>query len=176
MRLLKKLEGIIENLNNAAVIFSNNGESIFRYELGDSAFNSIPFKKYDNNNFYAPFASGSANFDTLIVAPCSMGTLARIANGLANDLISRTADVMLKERRRLILITRESPLSIIHLRNMEQVTLSGGIICTASPSFYNHPLTIEQAVDTVVDRALSLAGFEFETFHWGENTEADDTI
>lgn len=88
--------------------------------------------------------------------------------GLADDLISRAADVMLKERRKLILVPREMPYNLIHIRNMEQITLAGGIICPASPSFYSIPATLEEATDTVVNKVLRLAGFQFESFSWGE--------
>ncbi|MDR3184043.1 MAG: UbiX family flavin prenyltransferase [Prevotellaceae bacterium] len=149
-----------------AVVFTANGEKVFRYEMGEAAFRAVPFPQYDNNDFFAPFASGSSLFDTLVVAPCSMGALARIAGGLASDLISRTADVMLKERRTLILVPRETPLHLIHIQNMQRIAEAGGVICPASPSFYSHPQTIDNAVDTVVDRVLQLAGFTVETYRW----------
>jgi 4-hydroxy-3-polyprenylbenzoate decarboxylase len=97
-----------------------------------------------------------------------MGTLGRIATGISNDLISRAADVILKERRKLICVIRDTPYNLIHIRNMETVTLAGGIICPASPSFYSKPLTIEQVAATVVDRVLDIAGFDIKTFRWGE--------
>lgn len=96
-----------------------------------------------------------------------MGTLGRIASGVSDDLVTRSADVMLKERRKLILLVRETPYNLIHIRNMETVTLAGGIICPASPSFYSKPVTIEAAASTVVDRMLDLAGFEINSFRWG---------
>jgi 4-hydroxy-3-polyprenylbenzoate decarboxylase len=98
-----------------------------------------------------------------------MGVLGRIANGVSDDLISRAADVMLKERRKLVLVLRETPYSLIHIENMKTVTLSGGIICPASPSFYSRPKTIEELAETVVDRVLTLAGFETDGFRWGDN-------
>ena len=171
-RLFEKLKQSSFDNANVAVVFSEKGEQVFRYEIGSEEFNIIPFKKYNNNDFLAPFASGSSLFDTFIVAPCSMGTLARIANGTADNLICRAADVMLKERRQLILITRETPLNLIHLKNMEQITLSGGIICPASPSFYSKPATIEQVVDTVVDRVLKLAGIAIDTYRWGNSDDS----
>lgn len=167
-QLFDKLKTLGMPADDIAVVFSEKGEQVFRYEMGSAAFESIPFKRYPNNNFFAPFASGSSNFGTFIVIPCSMGALARIANGYANDLIGRAADVMLKERRRLILVTRETPLNLIHLRNMEQVTQAGGIICPASPSFYSRPQTLEQVVDTVVDRVMQLANININTYRWGE--------
>ncbi len=97
-----------------------------------------------------------------------MGTLGRIASGISNDLMTRSADVMLKERRKLVLVTRETPLNLIHINNMKTVTEAGGIICPASPSFYSLPKSIEQLAATVTDRALSLAGFELNGFRWGE--------
>ena len=97
-----------------------------------------------------------------------MGTLGRIAGGISNDLITRAADVILKERRKLICVVRDTPYNLIHIRNMETVTLAGGIICPATPSFYSRPSTIEEVVDTVVDRVLDLAGLEVKTFRWGD--------
>ncbi|HMZ99564.1 MAG TPA: 3-octaprenyl-4-hydroxybenzoate carboxy-lyase, partial [Ferruginibacter sp.] len=91
-----------------------------------------------------------------------------IASGISNDLISRAADVILKERRKLICVVRETPYSLIHIRNMETVTLAGGIICPATPSFYSQPATIEEAAATVVDRVLDLAGIPVKTYRWGK--------
>ncbi len=165
-QLLERLQAL--NDVDVAVVFSDCGEQVFSHELGDDALAALPFRRYANNDFSAPFASGSSRFDTMVVAPCSMGTLARIANGTSNNLLTRTADVMLKERRRLILLTREAPLNLIHLRNMTQVTEAGGIICPASPSFYSRPASIGEAVRTVTDRVLQLAGFgDDRMFCWG---------
>ena len=96
-----------------------------------------------------------------------MGTLGRIATGISNDLISRSADVILKERRRLICVVRDTPYNLIHIRNMEAVTLAGGIICPATPSFYSLPKTIDEVANTVVDRVIDLAGIESKSFRWG---------
>jgi len=104
----------------------------------------------------------------MIICPCTMGTLGRIASGISTDLLTRAADVMLKERRKLILVPREAPFNLIHLNNMKLLTETGAIICPASPSFYSKPVTIEELAMTVVDRVLVLAGFEFPTFHWGK--------
>ena len=103
----------------------------------------------------------------MIVCPCSMGTLSRKATGISNDLVTRAADVILKERRKLILMLRETPYSLIHIRNMEAVTIAGGIICPATPSFYSNPQTIEEVAMTVVDRVIDLAGLNGESFRWG---------
>ena len=104
----------------------------------------------------------------MIVCPCSMGTLARIATGVSNDLVTRAADVMLKERRKLILIPRDTPLSLIHINNMKTITEAGGIICPASPSFYSLPKTFEELAATVVDRVIDLCGLQQQTFRWKE--------
>jgi len=166
--LFRKLRQIKSQLDEVAVVFSTNARDIWNYELKDSFDPVFPFRVYEKDDFYAPFASGSSNFDTLIVCPCSMGTLGRIAHGISDDLILRAADVMLKERRKLILVPRETPFSLIHLENMKSITLAGGIICPAIPSFYSNPETIEQAVETVVERILNLAGFDVDSFRWGE--------
>ncbi len=148
------------------VVLSSNAKEVWKYESGTFDKKQIPFKIYDKNDFSAPFASGSAGFDTMIIAPCSMGTLGRIASGISNDLISRAADVVLKERRKLILLTRETPLNLIHITNMKIITEAGGIICPATPSFYSKPQNIDELVKTVTDRVLQLAGFELNTYHW----------
>ena len=166
--LLKKLRKIKDQLDEVGVIFSTNALDIWKYELNEEFDPVFPFHVYEKDDFYAPFASGSANFDTLIICPCSMGTIGRIAHGVSDDLISRTADVMLKERRKLILVPRETPFSLIHLENMKTITLSGGIICPAIPSFYSKPETIEQIIETVVERILNLAQFNVESFRWGK--------
>jgi 4-hydroxy-3-polyprenylbenzoate decarboxylase len=95
--------------------------------------------------------------------------LGRIATGTSSDLITRAADVVLKERRKLICVARETPYNLIHIKNMETITLAGGIICPATPSFYSQPKTIEEVSSTVVDRVLDLAGFEINSFRWGNN-------
>ena len=122
----------------------------------------------DNNDMFAAIASGSVRCEAMIVVPCSVGTLARIAHGISQTLIERAADVMLKERRKLVLVVRETPYSLIHLRNMLSVTEAGGVIVAAAPSFYSRPATIEQAVMTVVERALQQAGVQTEHFEWSK--------
>lgn len=164
--LLDKLLANGVGKDDVAVVFTDCGRQVYAYELGEKALDNIPFTQFDNHSFFAPIASGSSDYDCLIAIPCTMGMLGRIAGGIANDLISRTADVMLKERRKLILVTRETPLSLIHIRNMAAVTEAGGIICPASPSFYSHSENIEQLAETVVDRVLRLAGFSFGSYKW----------
>jgi len=111
---------------------------------------------YDPNNFNVPIASGSALFDGMVIAPCSGSSLGCIASGVNQHLIHRAAEVQLKERRRLILLVRESPLSLVHIQNMERVTSVGGIIQIAAPHFYTAPQTIQEVIDTVVERTLQL--------------------
>lgn len=154
---------------NVSLVWSSNAWDVWKEELGDMSYMNLPFKTYDKQDFYAPFASGSAGYEALIVCPCSMGTLARIASGVSNDLITRAADVMLKERKRLICVIRENPYNIIHINNMKIITEAGGIICPASPSFYNGVKNLDDAVDTVVNRILSLAGIPHSGRRWGIN-------
>lgn len=113
-------------------------------------------KIYDPLDMNVPLASGSEKFDAMIIAPCSGSSLACIAAGINQHLIHRAAEVQLKERRRLILVFRESPLSLLHIQNMERVTAAGGIVQVASPHFYTHPQTVEDVADTVVSRTLQL--------------------
>lgn len=166
--LLAELLTLKDNLEEIAVIFSPNATAIWKYELDQDFIPVLPLKVYKNDDFYAPFASGSSTFDTMIVCPCSMGILGRIATGISDDLITRAADVILKERRKLILVPRETPYNLIHIENMRLVTLAGGIICPATPSFYSKPQTIDDLVNSVVNRILKLAGFRFSSFEWGE--------
>ncbi len=166
--LLEKLAQLQSQIAEVGVVMSDNAKDVWRHELGNTDFEKISFKIYDKNNFHAPFASGSAKFDTMIICPCSMGTLARIASGISNDLTTRAADVILKERRKLILVTRDTPLNLIHINNMKTVTEAGGIICPASPSFYSKPTTIEQVASTVVDRVIDLCGWEHATYRWND--------
>ena len=123
----------------------------------------------ENNDFFAPSASGSALIDAMVICPCSMGLLGRMAHGLSEDLITRSADVMLKERRKLIIVPRETPYNLIHLRNMTSLTEAGAIICPASPSFYSKPQTLEAAAQTVVDRVIDLIGLNHTSFRWGNS-------
>ncbi|HNY08220.1 MAG TPA: UbiX family flavin prenyltransferase [Bacteroidales bacterium] len=165
--LFEELVRLNEQVANCSVVFSENGKKVWEYELGNDDYRKIPFRIYENNDFYAPMASGSAAYHAMIVCPCTMGTLGRIASGVSNDLLTRAADVMLKERRKLILVTREMPLNLIHINNMKTVTEAGGIICPASPAFYHKPATLEEAVKTVIDRTLLLAGFQTDSKGWG---------
>lgn len=166
--LLDKLVLLQEQLDAVGVVMSDNAKFNWEYELGDKSYENYPFDFYGKRDFMAPFASGSAQYGAVIICPCSMGLLGRIANGISDDLISRAADVALKERRRLILVPRETPYNLIHLNNMKAITEAGGVICPASPSFYSKPKNFEELAATVVDRVLALAGLELDTYRWGE--------
>lgn len=167
--LLDKLAAMKGQWDEVGVVMSDNAIEVWETELGNKDHHHYPFRFYGKNDFSAPFASGSGRFDTMIVVPCSMGTLGRIAGGISNDLITRAADVVLKERRKLVLVVRETPYNLIHIKNMETVTLAGGIVCPATPSFYSRPATIEEAAATVVDRVLDLAGLDISTYRWGND-------
>ncbi len=166
--LLKKLLLYKDQWEELSVVMTENAKEVWKIELGNEDFRDLPVKFFQQQDFNAPFASGSGQYDTMIIIPCSMGTLGRIASGISNDLISRAADVVLKERRKLICVVRDTPYNLIHIRNMETVTLAGGIICPATPSFYSRPTSVEEVAATVVDRVLDLAGVDIKTYRWGK--------
>ncbi len=168
--LFDKLRNLSAQWEAVGVVMSDNAKFNWRYELGSDDFSEYPFDFYEKNDFEAPFASGSARYGAMIVCPCSMGLLGRIAAGISDDLVTRAADVILKERRRLILVPRDTPLSLLHLRNMATITEVGGIICPAIPSFYSKPKDFEELAATVVDRVLDLAGFDLKSYRWGEGS------
>jgi flavin prenyltransferase len=153
-------------VEDCRVVLSENARAVWKYELGEFDPAVIPFTIDEPGNFFSPIASGSAGYDCMIICPCTMGTMGRIASGVSNDLLTRAADVILKERKKLILVTREMPLNLIHINNMKLLTEAGAIICPASPSFYSRPQSVVEVLLTVVDRVLTLAGFEFKTYHW----------
>ncbi|GAB4136032.1 MAG: UbiX family flavin prenyltransferase [Bacteroidia bacterium] len=164
--LLDKLSQLRDQFSDVGIVMSDNAKIVWETELQHSNYKSLPFPFYTSKDFNAPFASGSAGYTHMIVCPCSMGTLGRIASGVSDDLLTRAADVMLKERKKLILVTRETPLNLIHINNMKTVTEAGGIICPATPSFYSRPQTPEAIAATVIDRVLDLCGFEHSSFRW----------
>jgi flavin prenyltransferase len=149
-----------------SVCFSRNGKRVWEHELGAQ---STGFREVANDDFTCAFASGSALWQAMVVIPCSVGRVGRIASGTAEDLISRAADVALKERRKLILVVRETPLSLIHLENLSTVARAGAVVMPAVPSFYTNPSTVADVVDTVVDRVLDqLAIARARVPRWGE--------
>ena len=169
--LLDELSKLNEQVEEVGIIMSDNAKDVWEFELGNKNYNNYPFKIYSKNDFMAPFASGSAKFTHMVIVPCSMGTLGRIASGISNDLTTRAADVILKERRKLILVAREAPYSLIHINNMKTITEAGGIICPATPSYYSKPTNFEELTATVIDRVLDLSGFEFNKYSWGEDNK-----
>ena len=167
-QLLEKLLSVKDQWDELAIVMTENARQVWQTEIGNDDYENLAIKNYSTIDFTAPFASGSGKFNTMIIIPCSMGTLGRIASGISNDLITRAADVILKERRKLLCVVRDTPYNLIHIKNMETVTLAGGIICPATPSFYSLPKNIDELISTVVDRVLDLAGFDIKTFRWGK--------
>ena len=155
------------DVEHVALILSDHAEDVMRAE-GVELPTSERIERYDNSDMWASVASGSARWDAMIIIPASMGTVGRIASGISRTLIERAADVMLKERRRVVVVVRESPYSLIHLRNMTTLTETGAIVLPASPSFYFNPTTIEELCLTTSLRALEMAGLEVGHKHWGE--------
>jgi 4-hydroxy-3-polyprenylbenzoate decarboxylase len=169
VRFLRQAAG---HYTHIYVIFSGNAPSVFEAEIGRPLIRPYSAEDYlgvdvvpsatitflDPTDYFTPPASGSFQHDGMVVIPCSLGTLGRIAHGISNDLVTRSADVCLKERRKLILVARETPLSLIHLRNMVTVTEAGAVVLPAVPAFYNQPRTIDDLVDTVVARVMQQLG------------------
>ena len=166
IRLLEALRALGQETE---LILSDWGAETIRLEtdLTVEQVKALADRVYDNRNMAAQAASGSSCADAMVIAPCSMKTLAGIAMGYDDSLLVRAADVMLKERRRLILVTREAPLSAIHLHNLLRLTEAGAIVCPASPSFYSKPATVEQLCGTIVERVLSLLGVDAPHYEWG---------
>ncbi|HNX06424.1 MAG TPA: UbiX family flavin prenyltransferase [Bacteroidales bacterium] len=165
--LVNRLHQYHDQIAELGIVLSENAVKVRQHELGLPAHSFAAGRIYDNKDFFAPFASGSSRYDVMIICPCTMGTLGRIAHGYADDLISRTADVMLKENKKLILLLREMPFNLVHIENMKLLCQSGAIICPASPSFYFRPKNIEELINTVTDKMLLLAGFEIKSNEWG---------
>jgi 4-hydroxy-3-polyprenylbenzoate decarboxylase len=174
---LRSLEKLVHLADEIQVIASANVQDIIRTELDDHAPTIEAFLEQlgtfkadvhvcNPKSYFEPPASGSYRHCGMLIAPCSMGTLGRIAAGTSDDLMCRAADVCLKERRKLVLLARETPLSLIHLRNMTAVTEAGAIVLPACPSFYHKPLTLVDAIDTVVDRALAQLGLQTASKEW----------
>lgn len=156
---VRLIEALKKTDHQVELVVSDNAVQIAEEEC-DYDLRETGYPCYHKGDFTAPFASGSAQYDVLAIVPCSMGTLGRIAHGSSDDLLTRTADVFLKERRRFILVPRETPFSLVHLENMRLLTLAGATILPAIPSFYSKPQTITEAVDTVIARILDHLGIE----------------
>ncbi|MFI3281319.1 MAG: UbiX family flavin prenyltransferase [Rikenellaceae bacterium] len=152
-------------VEQVALIRSSSAAAVAQYE-GVELPQSEKIMEYSNDDMFAPVASGSARYAAMIVAPSSVGTLGRIATGVSDSLICRAADVMLKERRPLVLLVRESPLSLIHLRNMTTLTEAGAVVMPASPSFYNGESSIDELTLNLAQRVVSMAGVECARAEW----------
>lgn len=156
------------DVREIALVMSENGRAVAEYERVALDLDSPKITVFANDDMFAAPASGSAGYDAMVVVPCSMGTVGRIASGVSPDLIGRAADVMLKERRRLIVVPRETPYGTIHLRNLLTLSEAGGIVVPASPSFYSHPEDIEALCRTVTERVVSLLGIAAPHYRWGK--------
>ncbi len=158
-----------EAVEQVALIYSGSAREVMEWE-GEKITPHAKIMELDNSNMFATPASGSAQYDAMIIVPASMGTIGRIASGCSDSLITRAADVMLKEHRRLIIVARETPFSLIHLRNMTTLAECGAVILPASPSLYNSPQSIEELAQTVSSRAAKMAGVECNISEWkGQN-------
>ena len=163
------LDALIESqkVERIAVIYSTNARAVMAHE-GIEMPRSAKIEEYDNENLFASPASGSARWNAMVVVPSSVGTIGRVAAGVSQSLIERAADVILKERRRLVFVVRETPYSLIHLRNMTTLTEAGAVILPATPSFYSHPQNIESLCQTVTERVTAMLGLDGKRYEWGE--------
>ena len=154
------------------VVQSNYAQAVLAEELPGGLRLPAGVKTHGLKSMNVPFASGSNPFDAMVIIPCTMGTLGRIAHGFSEDVLQRAADVMLKERRKLILVPRETPLNLVHIKNLELLLLAGAVILPANPSFYTRPQNVEQVVDTVVARVLDHLGVAHSLVaRWKEEAE-----
>lgn len=167
-QLLVQLQELQDQFEQCDIVASDNAVDVMNIELGYDIFSTLPFKRWEKSNFMAPFASGSAAYTDMVIVPCSMGAMGRIASGTSDDLISRASDVMLKEKRNLILAIRDTPYNLIHIRNMETVTLAGATIVPCSPSFYSKPADFKELARTVTSRMIDLIGLNQKTYRWGK--------
>jgi len=168
-RLLDNLDPLVHEIH---VVLSNYAPQVIAEELPDGLRLPAGVKSHGLKSMHAPFASGSNPPDAMVVIPCTMGTLGRMAHGYSADVLLRAADVVLKEKKKLILVPRETPLSLIHVKNFELLLLAGATILPANPSFYLRPQTIEQVVDTVVARVLDHLGVPHQLVkRWAEEKE-----
>jgi len=168
-RLLDQLDPAVQDVH---LILSNYAHTVIKEELPEGLRVSERVTLHSLKSMNIPFASGSNPADVMVVIPCTMGTVGRIAHGFADDALLRSADVTLKEKRKLLLVPRESPLSLVHVKNFELLIQAGATIIPANPSFYHRPATIEDVIDTVVARVLDHMGVEHQlSKRWREESE-----
>lgn len=166
-RLLQVLAERRDELE-VGVCLSATAPEVWALECGGDLREAIDFPIYGMRDYKAPFASGSAGWDAMAIVPCSMGTCSRVAHGISDTLLTRAADVMIKERRTLVVVPRETPLSVIHLENLTALARVGATILPAMPSFYGKPANMDQLLDTVVGRVLDHLGLEHDLVkRWG---------
>lgn len=166
-RLLVESLAASEEVERIALVYSENACAVAEHE-GVVMPADAKIVEYSNSDLFASPASGSAAWDAMVVVPSSVGTVGRVAGGVSQTLIERAADVMLKERRRLVFVVRETPYSLVHLRNMVALTEAGAVIVPASPSFYSKPATVEELCRTVVERVVALLGIAAPHYEWGK--------
>jgi 4-hydroxy-3-polyprenylbenzoate decarboxylase len=165
-RLLDVLSG--RDDVEVGVCISQTAPEVWALECGGDLRESVRAPLWGVRDYKAPFASGSAGWHAMVILPCSMGTVARVAHGISDTLLTRAADVMLKERRTLVVVPRETPLSVVHLENLAQLARAGALVLPAMPSFYSNPRTLDDAIDTVLGRVLDHLGVAHElTRRWG---------
>ncbi len=166
--LIEKLENS-QAVGKLSIVMSDTAKQVWEAELDESP--KFQSKVYDINNFYAPFASGSSAPDSMIIIPCTMGSMAKVAHGIADNLISRAADVMLKEKKQLIIVPRETPYNLIHVKNMELLILAGAQIIPTSPSFYAKPKNLNELVSHFTDRILDQLNIPNQAYRWGKSSQ-----
>lgn len=167
LQLLKRLSVVEGDAGHIGLIVSRRGAEVAAWE--GVVFPEDPrIERFDNDDMFAPPASGSAAWEAMVVVPASMGCVGRIASGVSSDLIARAADVTLKEGRPLIVVPRETPLNLIHLRNLTTLAEAGAVVLPASPSFYSRPADLEAACATVTDRILARLGLDSPRYEWGK--------
>jgi 4-hydroxy-3-polyprenylbenzoate decarboxylase len=167
----RRLIGVVRERDDVeiGVCISQTAPEVWALECGGDLREAVGAPVWGMRDYKAPFASGSAGWHAMAVVPCSMGTAARIAHGISDTLLTRAADVMLKERRTLVVVPRETPLSVVHLENLATLARAGAVVLPAMPSFYGKPATLDEAVDTVVGRLLDHLGLEHALVRrWGE--------
>ncbi len=168
--LIERLIASEKQIEHIAIVRSKNAELVWKHELETAWPEHQKIEYFEKNDFMAPFASGSASWDVMVVVPASMGTIGRIANGISDDLITRAADVMLKEEKKLIVCPREMPFNQIHLKNLLKLQQAGATIFPTSPSFYSKPKSIKELIGTVTSRIIDHLGVnQNDSFRWGEN-------